>query len=71
MPIPASVADLAMTLPTVFTAALGIWFAATTAILLAEPGLTRRISKFRLFSVCRALPMICARAARRHWSSTP
>ncbi len=70
VPIPASVPDVAMTLPTVFAAALGIWFATTTAILLAETGLARRITKFRLFSAWRALPVISARAARPHWSSS-
>jgi len=42
LPVSASVPDLAMTIPTGFAAALGIWFATTTAILLAETGLARR-----------------------------
>jgi hypothetical protein len=46
LPVSASVPDLAMTIPTGFAAALGIWFATTTAILLAEAGLARRIAKF-------------------------
>ena len=54
--IPASVADLAMTVPTMFAAALGIWFAGTTAILLSETRLTRRITKFRLFNAWPATP---------------
>ena len=65
LPVSASVPDLAMTIPTGFAAALGIWFATTTAILLAEAGLARRIAKFRLFSTWRALPVPEVRAALR------
>ena len=63
LPVSASVPDLAMTIPTGFAAALGIWFATTTAILLAEAGLARRIAKFRLFNTWRALPVSQVRAA--------
>ena len=56
VPTPASVADLAMTVPTLFAAALGIWFAGTTAILLSATRLTRRITKFRLFSAMASDP---------------
>ena len=65
LPVSASVPDLAMTVPTGFAAALGIWFAATTAILLAEAGLARRIARFRLFSTWRVLPVSTVRAALR------
>jgi ABC-type polysaccharide/polyol phosphate export permease len=71
VPIPASVADLAMTVPTLFAAALGIWFAGTTAILLSETRLTRRITKFRLFSAWPATPTVYARAVRPNRSSIP
>jgi hypothetical protein len=53
MPVSAPAPDLAMMIPTGFAAALGVWFAATTAILLAEVGLPRRIAKFRLYSTWR------------------
>jgi len=53
MPVSAPAPDLAMMIPTGFAAVLGIWFATTTAILLAEVGLPRRIAKFRLFSTWR------------------
>src|SRR5438046_914599 len=56
LPVSASVPDLAMTVPTGFAAALGIWFAATTAMLIAEAGLARRIAKFRAFGTWRAPP---------------
>src|SRR5260370_16969018 len=65
LPVTASVPDLAMTVPTGFAAALGIWFAATTAILLAEAGLARRIARSRLFSTWRVLPVSTVRAALR------
>jgi hypothetical protein len=42
-----------MTMPMVFAAALGIWFAATTAILVIESRLSRSIVDFRLFSSSR------------------
>jgi hypothetical protein len=63
LPVSASVPDLAMTVPTGFAAGLGIWFATTTAILLAEVGLAHRIAKFRVFSTWRALPVFEVRAA--------
>ncbi len=53
MPVSAPAPDLAMMIPTGFAAALGVWFAATTAILLAEVGLPRRIAQFRLYSTWR------------------
>ena len=65
LPVSVSVPDLAMTIPTGFAAALGIWFATTTAILLAETGLARRIAKFRLFSTWQAFPVTEVRAALR------
>ena len=65
LPVSAFVPDLAMTIPTGFAAALGIWFATTTAILLAETGLARRIAKFRLFSTWQAFPVTEVRAALR------
>jgi hypothetical protein len=65
LPVSASVPDLAMTVPTGFAAALGIWFAATTAMLLAEAGLARHITKFRLFGLWRAPPVSRVRAALR------
>ena len=65
LPVSASVPDLAMTIPTGFAAALGIWFATTTAILLAEAGLARRIAKFRSFSTWQAPPVTEVRAALR------
>ena len=55
LPVSASVPDLAMTVPTGIAAALGIWFATTTAVLLADAGLVRHIAKFRLFDAWRAL----------------
>ena len=63
LPVSASVPDLAMTIPTGFAAALGIWFATTTAILFAEAGLARRIAKFRLLEPWQALPVAEVRAA--------
>jgi hypothetical protein len=63
--VSAAVPDLGMTIPTGFAAALGIWFATTTAILLAEAGLARRIAKFRLFSTWRVLPVTYVRIALR------
>src|ERR1700732_2119620 len=63
LPVSASVPDLAMTIPTGFAAALGIWFATTTAILIAETGLARRIAKFRLFSTWQPSPVTEVRAA--------
>jgi len=65
LPVSASVPDLAMTVPTGFAAALGIWFAATTAMLLAEAGLARRIAKFRLFGTWRAPPVSRVQAVLR------
>src|SRR5947207_3388881 len=63
LPVSASVPNPAMMIPTGFAAVLGIWFATTTGILLVEAGLTRRIAKFRLFSMWRALPVTKVRAA--------
>ena len=57
LPVSASVPNLAMTIPTGFAAALGIWFATTTAVLLAEAGLAHRIGKCPLFRKWRALPV--------------
>jgi hypothetical protein len=65
LPVSASVPDLAITIPTGFAAALGIWFATTTAILFAEVGLVRRIAKFRLLSTRQSLPVIEVRTALR------
>ena len=65
LPVSASVPDLALTVPTGFAAALGIWFATATGILLAEARLARRIAKFRLFSTWRALPVSEIQAALR------
>jgi hypothetical protein len=61
LPVSASVPDLAMTIPTGFAAALGIWFATTTAILLAEAGLARRIARFPLLSTWQALSVTVVR----------
>ena len=57
LPVSASVPNLAMTIPTGFAAALGIWFSTTTAVLLAEAGLAHRIGKCPLFRKWRALPV--------------
>src|SRR5271169_2103542 len=65
LPVSAPVPDLSMTIPTGFAAALGIWFATTTAILLSEAGLALRIAKSRLFSTWRTLPVAYVRAALR------
>src|SRR5438067_914489 len=62
LPVSASVPDLAITIPTGFAAALGLWFATTTAILLAEAGLARRIANFRLLNTWQALPVAEVRA---------
>ena len=69
LPVSASVPDLAMTVPTGFAAALGIWFATATAILISEAGVARRIAKFRLFSAWRALPVFQVPAALREQQS--
>jgi Pectate lyase superfamily protein len=68
-PVSASVPDLAMTIPTGLAAALGIWFATATAILISEAGVARRIAKFRLFSMWRALPVFQVPAALREQQS--
>ena len=65
LPVSASVPDLAMTVPTGFAAALGIWFATATAILLAEAGLARPIAKLLLLSTWQALPVTEVGAALR------
>lgn len=70
LPVSASVPDLAMTVPTGFAAALGIWFATATAILISEAGVARRIAKFRLFSAWRALPVFQVPALREQQSET-
>jgi hypothetical protein len=70
LPIPASVPDLAMTMPTVFAAALEIWFATTTAILIAETRLVHRIAKFRCHINWRVLPVVHVLAARSHWRNS-
>ena len=57
LPVSASAPDLAIRIPTGFAAALGIWFIAMTAILVAEAGLARRIAKFRLLNTWQALPV--------------
>ena len=69
LPVSAPVPDLAMTVPTGFAAALGIWFVTATAILISEAGVARRIAKFRLFSAWRALPVSQVRAALREQQS--
>ena len=53
LPVSASVPDLAITMSRGFAAALGIWFATTTATLFAEAGLARRVAKFRLLGSVR------------------
>ena len=63
--VSASVPDQAITIPTGFAAALGIWFATTTAILFAEAGLARRIANFRLINAWQALPVAEVRAGLR------
>jgi hypothetical protein len=65
LPVSASVPDLAMTIPTGFAAALGIWFATATAILLAEAGMARRIARLPLLSTWQALPVTEVRATLR------
>ena len=65
LPVSASMPDLAMTIPTGFAAALGIWFATTTAVLLTEAGLARRIAKCPLLRKWRALPVTEVRAVLR------
>jgi len=71
LPTPTSVPDLVITSRTAFAVALGIWFATTTAILLAETGLTRRVAKFWLFSRWRAVHITHVRAVRPDWRSSP
>ncbi len=65
LPVSASVPNLAMTVPTGFAAALGIWLATTTALLLAEAGLARCTARARLFSAWRALAATEARDVLR------
>jgi hypothetical protein len=69
--IPASVPDLATAMPTVFATALGIWFATTTAILIVEIRLLRRIAKFRFHIMRRVLPVVHVLDARSDWSKSP
>ncbi len=64
LPVSAPAPELSMMIPTGCAAALGIWFATTTVLLLAEAGLARRIAKLRLFSTLRALPVTDVPAAR-------
>jgi len=71
LPVTTSALDLAITIPTAFAAALGIWFATTTAILLAEAGRARRIARLRSSSTWRALPVTHVRAALLYWSDSP
>jgi hypothetical protein len=70
LPTPASVPDLATSMPTVFAVALGVWFATTTAILIAETRLVHRIAKFRFYNIWRVLPVVHVLAARSHWRNS-
>jgi len=50
--------------------ALGLWFATTTAILIAETRLVHRIAKFRFYNIWRVLPVVHVLAARSHWRNS-